>query len=143
ACVKLEYRLLDAQGALVTNNSQELYFFPRSLHRAAPLKLAADADWREPLRILGYEVTENLEEADLIVTATMTDELRTRLQHGGRVLWLAEKNNAQQTVLGALEIAPRRGRRWQGDWASNFNWIRHDEMFQDIPTQGTVDFCFA
>ena len=42
-----------------------------------------------------------------------------------------------------MGIAAREGRTWQGDWASNFNWIRQDRMFAGIPTGGTVDFAFA
>ena len=37
----------------------------------------------------------------------------------------------------------RKGRRWQGDWATNFNWIRQDDLFRDLPTKNSVDFAFA
>jgi len=73
----------------------------------------------------------------------MTDEMRWHVQNGGRVLWLAAKPDSQQTFLGSLGIAQRKGRSWQGDWASNFNWIRQDRMFKDIPTGGTIDFAFV
>lgn len=143
ARVVLAYRLLDANGELVTQNHQDFYFFPRSLRRAPPIKLAADSDWQTPLRVLGYEVTDNWSEAELVVMGTMTDRVRDFLQHGGRVLWLAEDSTARQTFLGGLEIAPRQGRRWQGDWASNFNWIQHKDMFSALPTNHMLDFCFA
>jgi hypothetical protein len=73
----------------------------------------------------------------------MTDELRWYVQNGGRVLWIAETADSQQTYLEALSLVDRQGRRWQGDWASNFNWLRQDKMFHEIPTGGTVDFAFA
>ena len=97
----------------------------------------------EPLAALGYHLTDDLASAGLVVTATMTDELRWYLQDGGRVLWLASSDDAQQTHLGGLGVAPRQGRNWQGDWASNFNWLRQDQLFGDIPTGGLVDFAFA
>jgi hypothetical protein len=50
---------------------------------------------------------------------------------------------SQQSYLGTVEIVARQGRRWQGDWASNMNWIRQTDMFKEIPSGGTVDFAFA
>ena len=73
----------------------------------------------------------------------MTDALREYVQQGGRVLWLAEQSRLAADLPGDLGIAQRAGHGWQGDWASNFNWIRQDRMFQHIPTGGTVDFAFA
>ena len=73
----------------------------------------------------------------------MTDDLRWYAQNGGRVLWLAESPESQQAHLGAISIAQRSGRSWQGDWASSMSWIRQDKLFGSIPTGGTVDFAFA
>jgi hypothetical protein len=81
--------------------------------------------------------------ADLVVTERMTDELRWYVQNGGRVLWLAETAESQQTPLGSISVAHREGRSWQGDWASSMSWLRQDRMFRDIPSGGTVDFAFA
>lgn len=139
---RLEFRLYDAAGALVSSNHHELYIFPRSTANPAPVLLYAPS-LAESLAPLGYRITGDLETADVAVVETMTDEMRWYLQQGGRVLWLAQARDSQQTPLGSLGIAQRRGRSWQGDWASNFNWIRQDRMFGDIPTGGTVDFAFA
>lgn len=73
----------------------------------------------------------------------MTDEMREYAQGGGRVVWLAESEASQQTYLWNVGIEERNGRKWQGDWASNFNWIRHDAMFRSIPSNNLVDFTFA
>jgi hypothetical protein len=139
---RLELRLLDAAGHGVSRNEQELYFFPRRL--AAPPDAPIYAPGlAELLAALGYRLTDDLTSAGLVVAETMTDELRWYLQDGGRVLWLATSDDAQQTHLGGLSVAPRQGRDWQGDWASNFNWLRQDRLFGDIPTGGLVDFAFA
>ena len=150
ARARLEFRLLDANGGEITCNHQELYVFPRAL--AAPpapggtpigICVPDSPALAARLQALGYQLAATLEAADLAVVETMTDEMRWHVQNGGRVLWLAEAAETQQTYLGSLSIAQRKGRSWQGDWASNFNWIRQDRMFGAIPTGGTVDFAFA
>jgi hypothetical protein len=141
--VRLELRLIDANGTEITSNHQELYFFPRSAAQIPRARLSASPRLAPQLAALGYELTEDWEQADAVVTDKLTDEIRFYVQNGGRVLWLAESSGAQQSYLGTVEIAPRQGRRWQGDWASNMNWIRQAEMFGQIPTGGTVDFAFA
>jgi hypothetical protein len=140
---RLELRLIDANGAEVTSNHHELYFFPRRAAQLAPVRLSASPRLAPQLEALGYELTGDWARADVIVADKLTDEIRFYLQNGGRVLWLAESGNAQQSYLGTVEIAARQGRRWQGDWASNMNWIRQADMFREIPTGGTVDFAFA
>ncbi len=140
--VELKMELFDAQENLVTRNTQTLYFFP-ARHEIPTIKIVASPDWQEPLRALGYALTEDFSAADVIVVSTMTDELRAYVQRGGRALWIAQDKDAQQTFLGPVEIQPREGRKWQGDWASNFNWIRQDKLFQDLPTHRLVDFAFA
>jgi len=148
---RLEFRLIDVAGAELTRNHQDLYVFPRRLaepkvgQNAAPPLLCVPHSpaLADRLREIGYQVTSELESADVAVVETMTDDMGLYVQNGGRVLWLAEQPDSQQTHLGGLGIAERNGRSWQGDWASNFNWVRQDRMFEAIPTGGTVDFAFA
>jgi hypothetical protein len=141
---RLEMRLLNAAGELVTRNHHELYFFPRQSTDGPPLKIAAPGLPRLAARLsaMGYEMADQ-HTADLIVVETMTDDLRWYAQNGGKVLWLAESPESQQAHLGAISIAQRHGRSWQGDWASSMSWIRQDKIFGAIPTGGTVDFAFA
>jgi hypothetical protein len=141
--VRLELRLIDANGTEITSNHQELYFFPRSAAQIPRARLSASPRLAPQLASLGYELTDDWDQADAVVTDKLTDEIRFYVQNGGRVLWLAESGQSQQSYLGTVEIAPRQGRRWQGDWASNMNWIRQADMFGEIPTGGTVDFAFA
>ena len=141
---RLEMRLINAAGDLVTHNHHELYFFPRVESLPRPIKLAAPGLPRLAARLagMGYEITDQ-ESADLVVVERMTDEVRWYVQNGGRVLWLAEEPESQQAHLGSISIAQRQGRSWQGDWASSMSWIRQDKIFGGIPSGGTVDFAFA
>ncbi|HEU4698851.1 MAG TPA: glycoside hydrolase family 2 TIM barrel-domain containing protein [Gemmatimonadales bacterium] len=142
---RLELKLVGESGAVVTQNHHELYFFPRAGAGEARPRLHVPAAPRLAGRLaaLGYEVTDALDEAELVVVERMTDDLRWYAQNGGRILWLAESSEGHQTHLGAWGIAQREGRSWQGDWASSFNWLRQDRMFGRIPSGGTVDFAFA
>ena len=143
---RLELKLIGANGDVITHNHHELYFFPRHdpalvsdvrLHVFGLPRLSAR------LREMGYAMAESADAADVMVVETLTDEARWFIQQGGKVLWLAESSESLQTYVGSLGIAQRRGRSWQGDWASSFSWIRSDRIFGELPTGGLVDFAFA
>lgn len=142
---RLEFRLVNGAGKVVAHNHHELYFFPRfALPAPAPTIHVPNAPrLAGRLKALGYEVTEDARMADLMVVEQLTDEVRWYVQQGGRALWLPESSDSLQTYVGSLGIAQRRGRSWQGDWASSLSWIRHDKLFSSIPTGGVVDFAFA
>jgi hypothetical protein len=141
--VRLELRLFDTSGQLVASNHQELYAFPRAAAALPDTIVWAPGALAEPLRGLGYRLADEIASADVAVVDTITDDVRSYLQKGGRVLWLDASSETSQTWLGKLAVAPRKGHSWQGDWASSMSWIRQDRMFKDIPTGGLVDFAFA
>ena len=136
----------NGNNKVVAKNYIDLYFFPRSSAKpTTKAKVYAPAHG-EALKKLGYTLVNKQEQADVVVTGHLTEELRQYLLQGGRVLWLAETDDAQQTPLAGYygaHVAPRKGSPWSGDWASNFNWLNQDVLFKDIPTNGTVDFAFA
>lgn len=140
--VRLIFRLYNAKGNLVTQNFQDLYLFPREYAFSREVRVAAPPGLEAGLRALGYHITD-LNSADVAVVDQMTDEMRLYVQRGGLVLWLAETAEARETYLQDIDVVARQGRCWQGDWASNFNWLRHDTLFKNIPTDGKVDFAFA
>ena len=134
-------------GETVTaRNHLDLYFFPRASAQATTQAKVYSPEYADALRDLGYTVVRNIRDAELVVTGVLTEALRTYLLEGGKVLWMADGEDAQQTILtgmGGAQVGPRKGTPWTGDWASNFNWLCQDVMFKDIPTNGTVDFAFA
>lgn len=140
---RIELQLFAADGTLITANHQEIYAFPRADRQTGTAFQVWSPDLADELEALGYQLAAGPDEAEVVVVATLSDAWRRHVQRGGRVLWLAESSESQQTNLGMLSIAQRRGRSWAGDWASNFNWVRQDRMFQRIPTGGTVDFAFT
>jgi hypothetical protein len=59
-----------------------------------------------------------MDEADLVITGHLTEALRNYLLDGGKVLWLAETDDAQQSQWGGyygVHIGPRKGTPWSGD----------------------------
>jgi hypothetical protein len=143
ARARLALRLFDKQGVLLAANDHEFYAFPRAAAQPAAMPIWAPAGLAQQLGALGYQLVDDLAQAQLAVVDTLTDDMRWYLQRGGRVLWLDATSEAQQTSLSGLGIAARRGRSWQGDWASSMSWIRQDRMFTHIPSGGLVDFAFA
>jgi hypothetical protein len=82
---------------------------------------------------------DDLSIADIAITTTLDDSFREFLLRGGRVLFLAEHDDALQTYVPGLSLQSRSGTAWQGDWASSFGWHR----FESVPTNGVVNFAFA
>ncbi|HET9589780.1 MAG TPA: hypothetical protein VFO91_13420, partial [Anaerolineales bacterium] len=161
AILKLD---LISGGNVIASNEQEIYVFPKialpvrrgaseHLHRArAPVGRMRAKEHEEPegkglftpqfhpvLRRLGYRIVDGLSQADLAVVSTLDDPCREFVLQGGRVLFLAERDNALQTHIPGLGITPRKDSPWSGDWASSFGWHR----FEDVPTGGVVNFAFA
>jgi hypothetical protein len=140
--VRLELRLFMRDGTLAASNHLELFFYPLLPDEALPARLFAP-ELASSLNSSGYQLVEDLETADGVVALTLTDRLRRYLLQGGRVLWLAESDKAQQTYLGSMKIYPRRETIWRGDWVSSLSWICQDRVFSGLPTNGLLNFAFA
>ncbi|MBN1922481.1 MAG: glycoside hydrolase family 2 [Anaerolineae bacterium] len=138
--LRILLRLRRKDGTLAAEQHQEFFAFPQCTVAKA-LKLYAPG-LEAPLCAAGHTSVETLAEAEIAVATTLTDGLRAYLLQGGRVLWLAESDDALQTHLEGFAIAPRRGRDWQGDWASSLSWICKEQLFGALPTPGEVDFLF-
>jgi len=95
--------------------------------------------FKSSLAALGYSSTVDLSQADIAIVSTLDDSHREFLLRGGRVLLLAESDDALQTHIPNLRITPRDGTPWQGDWASSLGWHR----FESLPTDHVVNFTFA
>ena len=141
---RLELRLVSGEN-VVASTEQEFYIFPP----VSPLRSGEGAggeagliyspQFKSSLTGLGYLPTDSLSQADVAVVSTLDDSHREFLLRGGRVLLLAEKDDALQTHIPDLRLAPRNGTPWQGDWASSLGWHR----FESLPTDNVVNFAFA
>ena len=136
---RLELRLVNGES-LIAKTEQEFYIFPSPPPPVGEGRtLVYSPQFRHMLEQLGFGVVDDLSQANLAVVSTLDDSHREFLLRGGRVLLLAEKDDALQTHIPPLHIATRNGTPWQGDWASSLGWHR----FESLPTDNVVNFAFA
>src|SRR5215211_984587 len=144
---RLELRLVSGEKVIAAAE-QELYVFPsdgvlRGVTQTATKMQRIDVmyspKFHRRLEQLGYSTADDLSHADVAVVTTLDDTCREFLLQGGRVLLLAEADDALQTYIPGIGIEPRNGTSWQGDWASSFGWHR----FESLPTDHVVNFAFA
>jgi hypothetical protein len=135
--VRLEVNLFDGER-LIASTEGEIYVFPE-LSACGEGQLVFSPELQAPLKKLGYSITDDLSQARVAVVTQLDDTFRTFILRGGRVLLLAESEDAIQMHIPHVDIEEREDTAWQGDWASSFGWHR----FEKIPTAGTVNFAFA
>lgn len=141
---RLELHLVNGEN-LIAKTEQEFYIFPSDI--SLPQREGAEGDgkrvyapqFHHTLEQLGFTIVDDLSQADVAVVSTLDDACRNFLLRGGCALLLAEKDNALQTHIPPLRIAPRDGTPWQGDWASSLGW----HHFESLPTDNVVNFAFA
>lgn len=137
---RLHIALQEAGGAQVAVTWLDLYVAPAK-HSVAGATVAS-SDIADKLQALGYHVSDAAT-ADVVVTRTLTDAHRTHMLNGGKVLLLAEEDDAVQTIAGRIHLIPRDGSPWQGDWATSALWINQDKVFENVCESGQLDFTFA
>jgi len=142
---RLELRLVNGEN-VVASAKQEFYIFPQNSPLPQGEGLGGEGvmrvyspQFKSSLAALGYSSTVDLSQADIAIVSTLDDSHREFLLRGGRVLLLAESDDALQTHIPNLRITPRDGTPWQGDWASSLGWHR----FESLPTDHVVNFTFA
>jgi hypothetical protein len=130
--VVLEVR--DAAGRLVAENGEEIFVYPRPVPATQTavkfydpkqlLKLKA-----EQLKAAGYTILDSqtdlapFNRPTLIVASSLDAEVERQLRAGARVLLLADSKDALPAGF-ALKVTPRAGSDLDGNWISNFNWVR-------------------
>ena len=134
---RIELKLFRGEQS-IASTEQEIYILPELPLSGAGAKVIAP-DLRGPLEKLGYAAVDELSQAQAAVVTVLDDTYRDFILRGGRVLLLAEDEQALQMHVPGLDITERDDTAWQGDWASSFGWHR----FEALPTGGVVNFAFA
>jgi hypothetical protein len=154
--VRLHLRLRDGDGRIIARNVQYLSFFP---HRYFRTPQAGEPIWvHDPFGL--WDLESRLEESGYhVVAGPLASEPPPRfaivsrvdrqvadfIESGGAALYLvhsADDMPPDVPELKNLRIRNRRARvddrsreknPWEGDWVTNFNWIRHHPLFDRIP----------
>ena len=118
-------------GSRVCENTYTLYAYPEpvidtsySIAFHDPLGTYPGLDFA--VQRAGYKMASSVNAAFsrdyLVLATTMDEEVMSHLMNGGRVLLLADSEDALPTEL-ALKCVKRAGTWLDGRWFSNYNWI--------------------
>jgi len=78
----------------------------------------------------GYQAPSGSEAFPVLIASRFDDQVKNTLRAGGHVILLA---NDKQIVAPGIEIQPRADSDFDGNWISNFFWVRKDhETFKGI-----------
>jgi hypothetical protein len=122
----------DTNGALLAENSYEFFIFPQS-HRAVDVKVSMHdpSDRRKglgnSLKKAGYIswADSNSDSTALLISAHYDANVQDHLQRGGRVLLLLDSADGLPKNA-SLKLLPREGSDLDGNWVTNFNWVRNN-----------------
>jgi hypothetical protein len=131
---RIALELRDAAGQSIAKNYAEFFVYPKPAPATRTaivfhdpkqlLKLKA-----EQLEAAGNTLSNESEGAatasrpTLLITSSMDAETQRFLRAGGRVLLLADSKDAMPAGW-PLKVTPRAGSDLDGNWISNFNWVR-------------------
>ncbi|HVF91443.1 MAG TPA: glycoside hydrolase family 2 TIM barrel-domain containing protein, partial [Blastocatellia bacterium] len=83
----------------------------------------------------GYGVTTNLGRAAgsaLVIATRLDEQVRRHVSLGGRAIILADSKDALPEG-SSMKVTPRAGSDLDGNWVTNFNWIRPDSApFKEV-----------
>ena len=126
---------VSASGKAISDNSLDLYLYPPRGSELNPSVAFHDPAGRlrrlsNEMRRRNFLAPSGSEALPVMIASTWDDEVRKRLQNGGRVILLAAE---RQQLAPGLAVVPRDKSDLDGNWISNFLWVRKDrEPFKAI-----------
>lgn len=134
---------IERGGKVLSENSIDLFFFPPPPDELLPAVIFADPAGRlrrlgEAMRARGYLEPSGQEALPVMIASTLNTQAKAALKAGGRVILIASDH---QQVAPGVEIVPRAGSNLDGNWISNFLWVRKDHpVFQGIESSALPGF---
>ncbi len=150
---RLQFILRAANGNQLAANHLPLTILPQRAGPVANVTLwTPDDELGERLTALGYRLAPKRQGASAVVTHTLEQELTAYIREGGRVLLLADRDNAiRPCAPGPQVIEPcfpyaqlirREDTFWAGDWVSSFSWLKRQGPFARLPGGPLLDHSF-
>jgi hypothetical protein len=134
--LKLFLKVSGRDGSLLAENSYDFFIFPKpapEIHTALML-YAPDEDKAEPalmkaLRAAGYTVLQfdPNNKFGTLITTVIDKRVQLYLQKGGLTILLAGTKEALPAGSN-FKVTPRAGSDLDGNWVTNFNWVRAGEQ---------------
>jgi hypothetical protein len=134
--LKLLLKVSGRDGSLIAENSYDLFIFPKpapEIHTAlmvyAPGEDSAEPTLMKSLRAAGYTVLQfdPNNKFGLLITTVIDRRVQLYLQKGGLTILLAGTKEALPAD-SVFKVTPRAGSDLDGNWVTNFNWIRAGEQ---------------
>jgi hypothetical protein len=144
---RLLLKLRGHDGSVMAENSYDVFVFPKPKSTARSEILFHDpangsARLAQSLTTAGYKVTtsDKVSSRAVMVSTTLDDKVRRHLESGGRAIILVDSKDALPDG-GPLKVAQRAGSDLDGNWVTNFNWIRPDAApFIDVAVTKLLGF---
>jgi hypothetical protein len=118
-----------ADGRVLAKNYCEVFVYPkRKTSAAGSIRIYDPAKtlgkFAEALRTSGYALDKLSEPASPLITNVLDEETLQRLQSGETVLCLVDTSTHIPATF-PFSLTSRSAEWYDGNWASNLNWIRH------------------
>jgi hypothetical protein len=115
-----------SEGKSLAENSLEFYVYPAKEPELPPPVSFYDPAGRlrrlvNEMRARNYLAPTGTEALPVLIASTFDEEVKKKLQAGGQVILLASD---RQTLAPGIEIVPRGHGDYEGNWISDFLWVR-------------------
>jgi Glycosyl hydrolases family 2, sugar binding domain/Glycosyl hydrolases family 2 len=113
-------------GKTLADNSLQFYFYPSETPLLPPLVSFHDPHGRlrrlvNEMRARNYQAPAGHEAFPVLISSTWDDQVKQTLGRGGIVILLT---SSAQTLAPGLEVVPRSQDGLDGNWISDFLWVR-------------------
>jgi hypothetical protein len=130
--MRLEVR--DHSGGRLAENTAEVFVYPKPVPAPPTPLVFYDPQHTlglkpEQLKAAGYSLVTawiapaQSDHAPLLLASVFDDKVMRHLRNGGRALILANSKDALPTN-SPFKVTPRAGSDLDGNWVTNFNWVR-------------------
>lgn len=136
---KLHLDWRSADGSTVATNEYELLVLPQpAVEKTAATITTNDPDLAEWLGAKGYQVNGD-GDGKIVIFTQWNEAEQTFVQDGGKAILLAETLSAP--MLPGVELKPRDGSVWEGNWLNTLHWLRPDVV--SLTNNGRLDMPFT
>jgi hypothetical protein len=116
-----------SEGKSLVENSMTFYIYPAQKAELPPPVSFYDPAGKlrrlvNAMRARNYLAPTGSEALPVLIASTFDAEVKKKLESGARVILLADDH---QTLAPGMEIVPRAGSAYEGNWICDFLWVRN------------------